>query len=260
MSMIRFLKALALIVAFSTIVSCNSDDEEPTDGSSRLVLTFDPRYQGEVLGLGDRFSNPHNYSVEITDMKFYISDIEAIREDGSVQQLSEVELLDIRSNKRSVSFDVSPGSYSSIRFSLGVPVELNGTDNEDNNIAIYDVNHPLSENNGMYWTWESGYRFFVLEGRFDTTITEAPTLPQLFSFHSGRDTLYRELPAFQYAFNLPAGSTQLVEFGIDLDKIFVGASDVVDLQWDTQFHGSFSQMDLGIRFANNSAGAIYRVE
>jgi len=114
--MFRFLQALILIVGFSIIVSCNSDDEEPTDGSSRLVLTFDPRYEGEVLGLGDRFSNPHNYSVEITDMKFYISDIVAIRQDGSKEQLSDVEFLNIRDNKRSISFDLSPGSYSAIQF------------------------------------------------------------------------------------------------------------------------------------------------
>lgn len=240
-------KTFTLLALIFVITSCVKDGAEP-----KVVLSFYPTVGGEEIQIGQRFLNPQGYSVEVLQMKYYLSNIQLIS-GGDPVLLSEIEIFDIRENKGTLEIEVPRGHYSGIRFDLGVPENLNGTSNPDFSTSIFDADHPLSVNNGMYWGWNPGYRFFSLEGKCDTLESVEEFLPLSFAFHTGRDTLFRNVATFSRSVSLGGDDMEHFQFGIELDKYFATEDEAVDLSIDRSFHGSPDQMDLGIRLANNSA-------
>lgn len=236
---------------FLALMACDGD--EPSTPDAKLLMTFDPRFGGSEMQMGEVQENLHGYPFHVSGMKFYLSDIRLITDDGNERPLAEIELIDISENKRTLEYVVPPGNYTGVKFGLGVPVELNGTENPDFSTALYDVGHPLSVSNGMYWVWETGYRFFIFEGRYDTQENDTGNLPMSYAFHTGKDTLYRHLGPFEKNVNIQSGTSQVLSFNIEVDSIFATHADTVDLALENAFHGSADQMDLGIKVANNMA-------
>jgi len=260
MKKIIYINLVLLILSGLAFVSCDKDEEE--DGVAKVLLTFDPRYEGESIQLADRFLEVHDYPVEFTSMKFYLSNLK-LRAGSEVIELSEIEIVNIDDNKVVLEYEVPSGSYTGVNFDLGVPSELNGIEdsNEDFLLSLFDANHPLNEDEGMYWNWNTGYRFFSFEGNCDTMdVDNNNPLSMQFAFHSGTDTLYREIPTFQGAFSVSRNQTKIIPFEIDLATLFASSTDTLDLKYERAFHGQFSQLPVGIKFANNSAAAIKLIE
>jgi len=248
-----------LLLTGLTFSSCNKDEEE--EGLAKVLLTFDPRYEGESIQLADRFTEVHNYPVEFTSMKFYLSNIKLLS-GGEAIELSEIEIISVDDNQVVLEYEVPSGSYTGVEFDMGVPKELNGIEesNEDFLLSLFDANHPLNEDEGMYWNWNTGYRFFSFEGNCDTADVGSDPLSMQFAFHSGTDTLYREIPTFNGSFSVSRNQTKVIPFEIDLGTVFASPTDTIDLQYERAFHGQFSQLPVGIKFANNSSAAIKLIE
>lgn len=253
-----FISSVIVTLSFFLALSGCKKDEE-VEGTAKVVMTFDPRYEGLSIQIADKFINPQGYPVEYSGMKFYISNIELIGENGNVG-LSEIEMINVATNQLSMEYEVGAGSYTGIQFNLGVPSEMNGTDNPDFMNSIYDENHPLSATNGMYWTWAAGYRFFSFEGKCDTNGVAGGDINVPFAFHSGRDTLFREIGTFNRPFTLSANQAKVLSFEIDLGSIFANEGDTIDLKVERQFHGSLTQFNLGSKFADNSASSIKLIQ
>lgn len=241
-----------LVLGFSlvSLSSCKSDDDrhEPT-GPSVISLRFESRFLGQPYTINQRATNIHDCTFEVSTVKFYLSNITLHGTGGNIV-LSEIELIDLANTSTFPDFEVPAGSYSGLSFDLGVPAQLNGTQNPDFTTALFDANHPLSESNGMYWAWATGYRFFTFEGHFDTIPNDDELLPEVFSFHTGLDTLFRNIPEFQTSIELPKGATKEIRFSLSIDSLFATSTDTLDLRQDRSFHGN--NLDIGIRAANNS--------
>ncbi len=190
-------------------------------------------------------------------LKFYLSNITLHGASENIL-ISELELIDLADASSFPVLEVPAGIYSGLSFDLGVPVELNGTQNPDFSTALFDANHPLSESKGMYWAWATGYRFFTFEGYFDTIPNYEGALPEVFSFHTGLDTLYRVLPEFQTDIELPKGANKELHFSVSIDSLFATATDTLNLREDHSFHGN--NLDVGIPAANNSMRCFVLVE
>jgi hypothetical protein len=239
-----------LMAALLVLSACKDDDPAP---DAKVLMTFDPRFGGNELQMGEVHDNLHGYPFSTTGMKFYLSNIRLISNSGSEVELSEIVLIDFMNNQRTLEYVIPEGNYVGVRFDLGVPVELNGTQNEDFSTSLYSADHPLSESNGMYWVWNTGYRFFIFEGRFDTVPNTTGSLPLTYAFHTGTDTLFRELGPFSKSMNLSGGETALLPFEIAVDSLFATATDTIDLSIENSFHGSPMQIDLGKKLADNMA-------
>jgi len=243
---------IALIACFA--VACNDEDDSNPD--AKLFMTFDPRFEGEDLQLGETHTNLHGYPFYVEDVKFYISNIRLHQSSGDFVQVSDIDLIRIQENKRSLEFVVPRGIYSGLSYDLGVPHSMNGTNDPDFSISQYPTGHPLSEvtSAGMYWQWATGYRFFSLDGRFDLE-ANADVLQSPFSFHTGTDTLFREVGIFRKEMDINPGETVLFSFAVDIDSIFATAADTINLAEVTSFHGSEEEMETGIKLANNMSKA-----
>ncbi|MCC7369463.1 MAG: metallo-mystery pair system four-Cys motif protein [Chloroflexi bacterium] len=111
-----------------------------------------------------------------SDFRFYVSEVMLLDASGNATpleleqdgkwQYKNVALLDFEdksgpcTNGTSETRDVvvgsvPKGSYSGVRFSLGVPTELN---HQDSTIAPSPLNLTT-----LFWTWQAGYKFFRVD-------------------------------------------------------------------------------------------------
>jgi hypothetical protein len=147
-----------------------------------LQLSFIPNYNNkthnstEAIHLQDSayFSND-NYSITITTLKFYISGI-VLYKDGTLvwKEANSYHLIDA-SNEQSLSIPLSipkTKDYNTLTFNIGI-------DSATNVLGVQGGD--LDPMRGMYWTWQSGYINFKLEG----TSTRCNTRHHAFEFHIG---------------------------------------------------------------------------
>jgi len=250
-------RVFILVLIAGLAISCDDDEANP---NSKLFMTFDPRFGGDDLQMGETHTNVHGYSFNVSDIKFYLSNIRLYTSVDDYVQLSDIELIAMQDNQRSLEFVIPGGDYVGLSYDLGVPSAMNGTNDPDFSISQYPAGHPLSEvtSAGMYWQWSSGYRFFSFDGRFDLEPNTDEFLPTPFAFHTGTDTLFRKVGFFEKQIDVDAGENVLFAFAVDVDSIFTTAADTIDLAEVTSFHGSETQMETGIKLANNMSKAFVK--
>ena len=97
-----------------------------------------------------------------------------------VEQADQVAWMDAEKRRVSARIEGVPeGKYRALRFYIGPDATANSA-----NPAGLAPSHPLNANlNGLHWTWQSGYIFLAMEGRYRTTAG-----PELlgYSYHFAR--------------------------------------------------------------------------
>lgn len=177
-----------LLAAFS-LTACKEEDHvhasEDIDPNRKgnIMIEFDNRVGNLNLVLDSMFYyNSYNQNYSISKFDYFISNIVLINENGSkyiVPQDSSYFLLkESNSSSREINLNNVPeGNYTGIEFIVGVD-SLRNTMSLDKRTGALD---PGGEAAGMYWTWNSGYIFVKMEGKFvDTT-----AVPQMFLYHIG---------------------------------------------------------------------------
>lgn len=152
-----------------------------TAQESDLKIRFNPSFNNETIILNKPYLF-NNDSISFEILKFYISNIQLFQNEQLVYtEIKKHHLIDLE-NPKSLEIIISKAPstpFNSIVFKLGIDsiTNVSGAFGED-----------LDPTNGMYWTWQSGYINFKLEG-----ITAlCPTRNNFFQFHIG---------GYQYPFN-----------------------------------------------------------
>lgn len=161
--------------------ACGSEDESALDASQPLAveLRFDATIGGvtaacdvEYAGLGSAGA-----SAMLADARMFVSEIQLRTTDGewrtveldqdTIWQTANVALLDFENDTGScdgtgteetnslVTGQIAPGEYRGLRFTVGVPFELNHLDDAT---APAPLNSP-----GMFWQWQDGYKFLKVD-------------------------------------------------------------------------------------------------
>jgi len=117
---------------------------------------------------------------KVTALRYFISNIKLQKADGSeyvVPQDDSYFLIneEIASSKR-LSLQVPEGDYTGITFMIGVD-SLRNTMPPDRRKGALDIS---GQAQGMYWTWNSGYIFFFLEGESNQVVGD-----DAFRYHIG---------------------------------------------------------------------------
>ncbi len=182
-----------------------------------LLLRFHVMANNKALVLADSsYTNAFNESYNISRLKFYISNINTagnqLKEYNKEIYLLENGITD------SVWANVLPGAYHKLYFTVGVDSALN------NSGAQEGVLDPL---NGMFWTWNSGYIFFKMEGYSNASTADL----QRIEHHIGG---YRSPfnAARLIELNLPAslivteGSSSTIDIKLNLDNYWNGLHSI----------------------------------
>lgn len=142
--------------------------------SDSLSVKINLKFGDEPLELNKNYSSK-NDTLQITLVKFYLSNIEIHYQDNSVfKETNSYHLIDIE-NPESIHFKLKNQDFKpikSIHFSIGVDslASVSGANGGD-----------LDLQNGMYWAWQSGYINMKIEGISKSCATRK----NAFQFHVG---------------------------------------------------------------------------
>jgi hypothetical protein len=230
MKQLIYLFSISVLIVFS---SCNKEEDK---GISTIDLNFEFVYGDENFEENKVYNYNQGYEVKFEKLRLYVSNVRLISKDGAVENGPEIIFVDAFKTDNAVSFDVPGGDYTSIEFSIGVPPRLNGTDNPDFSASLYDPNHPLSVANNMYWVWNSGYRFILMDGRMNNNPMEDDIFETLISLHTGKDYSLRSTNISQQ-FNAPKDQTINLNLKFNVSDFLNNPDDFIDLTVDNQTHG-----------------------
>lgn len=198
---------MALVIA-----SCKKDDDtklEPpyTAGNSRIFFEIESVDSDEVaLELGKVYTTSNMDSVRFDAIRYWLSNIEFIREDGSIwKEENSYRLIENSDKNVREAFDmlVPVGKYKGVRYSIGVAPNQNS--------SLDSIIGELNANLGMSWNWNTGYIFMKNDGEFYNSDSMAYTP---FQYHIGTDANYKTI-----TFDFPA--TMEFEEGHDIEAHIV---------------------------------------
>lgn len=101
------------------------------------------------------YSTVLNDSIRLDNLKFYVSNLKLLNQDKIVYEVKNYYLIDYPS-KKDINFRTNDSvKFDAISFDLGI-------DSATHEMGVMEGD--LDPTKGMYWTWQSGYIFFKLEG------------------------------------------------------------------------------------------------
>lgn len=154
------MKKTFILLAFTAfiVVSCKKDSTEIT-GLGTINLEFENVVNQQSLILGTQtYTNSIGQNFNVNTFKYYISNVEFTKVDGSVYKVPENYFLIDQSVPESLSKSIEnipAGDYNRISFIIGVDSLRNFAGAQTGDLA---------PEKGMFWTWNSGYIFVKMEG------------------------------------------------------------------------------------------------
>lgn len=171
-------------------------------------IVFQPVAGKNILELGKRYSSDRNRNFSVTALKFFVSDFRVVLVNGTEIKSNDCWLIDLdekESLQRIVPISRNP-AIRTVHFNVGVPVEAN---------AAGALGGDLDPSSGMYWSWQSGYINFKIEG----TSPVCKTHDNEFSFHLGgykpNEQTARQID-LHYLYPNTSGK---IELNIDVSKL-----------------------------------------
>ena len=155
-----------LITFFLFLIIC------PISAQESLNIIFQPKFETENLAINKTYLL-ENDTLNISNFKCYITDLKYYENDSLVYtSLKKAYLIDATDSSTYYITESKFFTFDEIRFNIGV-------DSLTNVSGVYEGN--LDPAKGMYWTWQSGYINFKLEG----TSSRCPARKHKFYWHIG---------------------------------------------------------------------------
>ncbi|HRW88340.1 MAG TPA: hypothetical protein P5027_00155 [Flavobacteriales bacterium] len=239
------LSVLAAAILFS---GCYKPPAGP--GPGQLELTIIADWEGQPFATNTEYHNVNDYRVFVDQVRAYLSEMRLVSATDTAELL-DIDLVDLGGGPVTYSFTVPGGTYTHLLTGIGIPEDLNNSDP-----AQYPQGHPLSLSNGTYWTWTTGYRFIIFDGRYDTDPNGTGNVLPTFSIHAGLDTCYTfaEVQSL-LPITIMEGVTHQATLRVHVDRFFHSGTDTLDLAIDNQFHGG-SNVDVALRLMEHVKHAL----
>lgn len=224
----------SILVAFATtfaIVSCSDNDDNPVNeitGSGNIGFEFDNVYNGTDLILDTQVNTTsQNESLKISSLKYIVSNIVLIKEDGSTYTYPKSKSYFIVDESDALSqeielVDVPAGNYVGVKFGIGV-------DQEQFNLGAAGQGDflTLAQNEGMMWSWSAGYKFVKFEGNFTSSTVTTDTSYMVHTGKTGTDYNYKEITlSFPEKALIRTTITPSVHLFADASKIIDGTNKI----------------------------------
>ncbi|GIV33211.1 MAG: hypothetical protein KatS3mg031_0746 [Chitinophagales bacterium] len=216
---------IPLLIAAVSFSGCRPDKNK----KATFILDVKAMVGDSILVLGQTYLNDQQYKFSIEKLRLYVSHLVLVREDGSEYEVNDVAFLNFENNHSTpsmqgeeVSGTVEEGTYKAVRFAVGVDSARNFQDP-----GQYTRSHPLSIYNGMHWNWNTGYIFFMIEGRTDSVPHGNGTLDKAIVYHIGTQPLYRAV-RFDQNFTIGGETTHRFRLKLDINRVFSSPGDTIN--------------------------------
>jgi len=210
-------KTTAALIVFMIFLVTGSFQKRAAD--STLVIQFRVFVHNEPFQLNKKYLNPFGESYEISRFRFYAGKIVPVYSDTrqKVNSSMEYHLIDFSdSSSTRIEVPVIAGDCNGIQFLLGV-------DSVDQTKGARTG--ALDPAKGMYWTWNSGYQSFKIEGSSPSSNQPA----HMMAYHIGGyrydyNTVWKIklYSTNEETFRVTKENKIIVEVGVDLDYFFDG--------------------------------------
>jgi len=203
-------------VLFGLVLSCGED--EPTnsniDPGPRLTIAIEHMVDGDPLTLGSDLQTADGTTVQISKLRYWISNVQLHHTDGSSHTVpASYYLLEQtleKTRNEIIIGGIPAGEYTGLSMAVGV--------DEGHNHSIDLFEGELSAALNMDWGWNSGFIFFKIEGEYANNGSMSA-----FQAHVGKDALYREVSmTFDAPMTIDAEHDGTVQLAADVKSIFDG--------------------------------------
>jgi hypothetical protein len=197
-----------LLFALCTIAisSCRKDLDTKCKSYTR-VNVFNVIGENE-FHLDSTYTNGAGEAYNAYMLKYYISHMKLVNENGERVELYEHELLDhsVPASLQLDQVEIPDGHYTSLEFNLGVDSLHNHSGDQAGDLD------PMY---GMIWTWNTGYIFFKHEGYF-TSSTSGTQQPLIYHYGTDRALAPISLPIQLHV----EGNKSIIQLQFDLNKLY----------------------------------------
>jgi hypothetical protein len=170
---------LSLLAIILFTFACKDEKNTPTptptptpevEKLGTVEFVFKPMWGEGNFALNTEYTTPSGDKLTASDFKFFVSNIGFAKSDASENPSKAIAgdsaqvgvyLVDFTQASADgsvkIKMQAKESDYSDIRFDIGVPRQYNQAD-------ITKNPYPVNKNRGMYWSWNSGYKFLVING------------------------------------------------------------------------------------------------
>ena len=130
-----------------------------TPSSEKIDVLIQLNYNNEKIVLSKSYQNNYADNFIINKLQFYISDLRFYSQNKEVLEYHKKYILIDIENENSLKISIPSNLiFDQVLFNIGIDEETNKTGAKGGDL---DPIH------GMYWTWNSGYINFKLEGLYN---------------------------------------------------------------------------------------------
>jgi hypothetical protein len=172
----------AVLLTF-LFASCKKESTNPYNASTKANLTveFDNIAGASDLQLNTgTYTNASGEKLTVTKLKYYVSNFILTKTDGTVYTVPQDSCYFLVDESDATTHEpllkVPEGEYNTLSFVLGVD-SLRNTKDVSLRTGVLD---PTATGGDMYWSWNSGYIFFKIEGT-----SPAAAMGGSFMYHIG---------------------------------------------------------------------------
>jgi len=181
-------KLTLLILLVVLFLASAKKAEEPPKGKELvdLILQFDNVAGNKDLVLNSvDYTNASGESFNVSQLQYFVSNMKFLCPNGKQftvnQEDSYFLIQEHEPATQTLKLKVPAGEYNKLTFLVGVD-SLRNTMPIDKRKGVLDPSNSMD--NGMYWSWNSGYIFFKMEGTSNAA-PEDPTGNRRFRYHIG---------------------------------------------------------------------------
>ncbi len=240
------LAAVAMFAMATIFNGCKKDEDDavvtPPNTEQKLSFHLHTMVGSQAAAYGTQYQDATGRKFNVSDLRYYISNIVLIKSDGGLLPLTgKVILANPATNEYELG-NVPVGSYKGFKFIVGLDSATNHSDP-----TVYAASNPLSiQSPSIHWSWNSGYIFMKIEGVVDTTLASNGALDYQYFYHIGLDSFKRTVDFSSEEFTVASGSDY--EIGIEFDLLKVLSN--VDMRTENSTH-TMDNMPLATKIANN---------
>lgn len=246
-----------------TVISCGDDDEEnpqptPPAGEGKITLHFDNQYDpmnGEDLELGKKYVTTNGDTIMISQVRYYVSNVKfyngselVYEEDNSYYLIENTDA----NTREMIDFNIPAGDINRIEFAIGVDAA--------NNDTLGAGKGDLALSDGMFWSWNTGYKFLRMDGMY---YSPDSSNYQPMRVHTGLNDYYIEKSMdLPMSISIEDGGEHEVHFMVKINEIMNGGPNVINVKEKNGIWMFFTVEDAWNRLNANVEGMfmIHHVE
>jgi len=188
--------------------------------AATVKISFINTVKGMPLVLDSmEYTNPFNEIYTVSRLKYYISNISLNNPQKHFAEAGSYHLIDAAdSASLHFSFGAAANTYNSISFMVGVDSIKNVSGAQTG---------ALDPSRGMFWTWNSGYIMFKLEGNSTASSIFNHKIEYHIGGFAGKDNVVQLITIpLSSPLKLDAGKSSEIIITADLDKIWHGTNEL----------------------------------